>query len=292
MNRSLELAIGFISTSMRKTILVNLMILILVCTACVREDIVDTSSKHQPKMFVIGFLTPDSAVEIYVGRTIPFGNNKVNPANVNVFDAEVWIREEGGDAYLLKDIGSGMPIYRCSKADFAISAGKTYVLEVNHRDLPNVLAKTTVPAEKAQWKDLNITHSESAYYTASGNWEKLPHMALKQYGVRIENLNPYHLYQGTSEGIFPTGNDITLKREIYLANRETRLRATLLTMDIHYGEFSKIADLIWDIKENFTNAGFAEVISGFKGVIPQHSNIAHGAGVFGSYLTDTKVLAL
>ena len=277
---------------MRKQALVNIIILFSLCTACVSEDIVDISSKHQPKIFVLGFLSPDNDVEIYLGRTIPFGTIQENPENYKVFDAEVRIQEEGGETYLLKETGDGTPLYRCSKSEFPISAGKTYTLEVNHNDLPTVQANTTVPSAKAHWQNLEISPSEMYYYMVSGNWEKLPHTDLKQYGVLIENLDPYRLNKGTSEGIFPTGNLISLKREIFLANGERGLRATLLTKDVHYGAYSNIADLTWNVMEDFSSAGFAEIISGFKGVIPQHSNVENGVGVFGSYLKDTRDIAL
>ncbi|TYR37471.1 DUF4249 family protein [Sphingobacterium phlebotomi] len=275
---------------MRKNFLVTILVFFFLFVSCVREEIIDLSSRYQSQLFVIGFLSPDNNVQIYVGRTIPFGSNQINPEDFKIFDAEVEITEEGGDTYLLNPIGNGVPAYGCSKEEFSVSEGKTYLLTVRHHELPNVFAKTTIPLNKAFWKNLELSPDEMYYYVVSGTWEKAENIDIKQYGVRLENLEPYRLNKGTNEGIFPQGNLITVKRDVFIANGENKVRATLLTRDIHYSEFSRTSDLTWDITENFSSAGFAEIISGFKGVIPQHSNIQNGAGVFGSYLSDTRTV--
>lgn len=153
-----------------------------------------------------------------------------------------------------------------------------------------VSATTLVPKEAAKWKSATLSDEDvNQYRVLSGSWDAQPNQMDLAYAVNIEVGLRRHSSERVNEGINQLGSEYIIKRDVILM-APNRLDATLLTQDKSFGDFSRKTDLTLDIYDNLHNSAFRDVISSFKGVIPDAGNINGAIGVFGSYLKDVKTL--
>ncbi len=265
-----------------------LCLILISLSSCIREEIIPLSRNGQSKIVVIGFLTPAPQIDIYVGRSQPFGKLDYQPIDFTEPNAVVKISNEYGSVKVLNSNSSNPSIYSCSQTDFPIIAGKKYTITVTG-DTGTINASTVVPPQVAYWKTAVLSGpQEDLYYTFSGSWEKIAEHNDVDYGVSIKT-NGKALDLKTNEGINKVNNLYTVKRDVFLGNSQT-IHVTLLTRDPVFSAFSRKTDLTVEVFENLKSSAFSDIISGFKGVIPDAGNISGGIGVFGSYLKDTKIL--
>jgi|GEM_PF-2835968 len=272
-----------------------LLVISLLSISCVREDIIPLKSgSDQQKLVVFGFLTPGNSVLIRVGKTQPFGSAEYKAADFHVADAAVTIRNNEGLERQLEPVATQPGLFKLSQTGFPIRPGQTYHLKVRAPSLETVTAITTVPAEKAVWRSVSVNgFFDESYggltYELNGSWASVNEGASGvSYGVAlIYSYDEAKILQYENEGIRPTNDGYVVKRDIYFYNNLVT-DVALITRDKHYGEFSRVSELTNEVLNYFDNAEFADIISGFKGVIPQGSNVQNGLGVFGSYLIESR----
>lgn len=257
-------------------------------TACLREEIVPYTNAGKSKIVVLGFITTGDKVNIYVGKSMPFGLPSYSPSDFEVKNAVVNIANENGLAQTLNLASATSSIYFCSQSDFAIMPGKTYTLKVNVPGYNETVASTTVPAIAAKWKTATLSKQDEIYYLFSGTWNAPQNNADNEFGVSIITPNK-NIIDRTNEGITQLNTLYSVKREVFLNNTNS-VQAMLLTTDKAFNNFTRKADLTLNVIENLNSAAFTDIISGFKGVIPDAGNIKGGIGVFGSYLKVVKTL--
>lgn len=272
--------------------------LIIVCflSACVREDIVKIQPEPEgDKLVVIGLITPAENVYIQVGKSQTFGSGRYEVDKFKVDNAVVTISTDRGKEAHLQQVEDREGLYIVSQEHFPIEPGKTYHLKVEAPTLETVTAMTTVPLKKAVWNqvDINSYWSESyggEVYQLMGGWKTVDGNPGGGYGVSVLYPSvPVKFLRYDNQGILPQGDKYTIKREIS-GSEFDRIDAVLITRDKHYNEFSKVAELTSDVLAYYHNAAFADIMSGFKGVIPEAGNIQNGLGVFGSYLYDSRTV--
>lgn len=276
----------------------NLCVLLISCLlfGCVREDMVEIEPMPEnDKLVVFGLLTPANHVYVQVGKSQSFGSGRYEADKFYVNDAVVTITNDEEKEIRLQLVNDREGLYSASQAEFPIKPGGTYRLKVEAPLRETVTASTMVPPKKAVWKEAGLYgYMNESYggliYQLIGGWNTISNSVDIGYGVAV--LYPsveMKILQHENEGILPQGNEYAIKREVYVAN-DNSIDAVLITRDRYYNDFSKTAELTVDVLNYYHNAVFADIISGFKGVIPQSGNIENGLGVFGSYLTDSRTL--
>lgn len=253
---------------------------------CTREEIVPYNNYAQSRLVVMGFISPGKTIDVYVGKSQPFGKTGYQPADFNEEKAQVTIANQQGQQQTLVLAQSNPSVYIGQQADFPIVAGQTYTLSVSSAT-GSVQATTTVPASPALWKHLGFAKAEGNYSLLTGTWAH-QNLANVDYGVTIQYPGQT-IFDGGNQGISWQNGLYHVKLEVYTRNVAT-INAVLLTRDSAFGQFSKQADLTVDIFENLRGTDITSVISAFKGVMPQAGNIKGGIGIFGSYLKDTRTL--
>lgn len=274
---------------------VLLFVFIILNASCVREDIIPLESgSDRQKLVVFGFLTPGNSVLIRVGKTQPFGSAEYKASDFHVNDAAVSIRNDDGLERQLEPVATQPGLFKLSQTGFPIRPGQTFHLQVRAPSFETVSATTTVPAEKAVWRSVSVNGLfDESYggltYELNGSWASVNDSARGvSYGVAfIYSYDEAKILQYENEGIRPTNDGYVVKRDIYFYNN-SGTDVALITRDKHYGEFSRVSELTNEVLNYFENAEFADIISGFKGVIPQGSNVQNGLGVFGSYLIESR----
>lgn len=258
---------------------------ISVLNSCVREDIIPLKSDSTQSKFVIySFLAPGDSIFVYVGKTQPFGKANYNKSDFKEFAAKVNLSATNGHSIQLKLISIKEPVYACSQKEFPIVKGETYYLKVDADNKLPVNATTTVPLNQAIWLNAHIVD-----YRFVGSWVKANNIIPIDYSVDIFGEQNYST-TNTTEGISVLGDKYSVNREVYFEDNTVKMKAILITGDKNYSDFSKMNNLTYNITENFSTSSFLDIISGYKGVIPEAGNIENGVGVFGSYLTDVKTL--
>lgn len=268
-----------------KTICFIFPLVLFFTVSCVRQDIIDIDVKNkQAKLVILAYLTPSDSVRVYIGKSIPFGKSDEDS---DVFDATVILTNTKDEAVQLTLSEPSIPIYVCSQKDFPILEGHTYKIKVSVPNLKTATAVTTVPIQKAIWTSARISQTNDGISAFSGAWDALPNETDIDYGVFVyRSAEPIDFLFGNAS-IIPKTGGYTVEREIYVGRG---LKAVLLTRTKILGQFSKMGELTREMEMYYSNAGFYDIISGFKGIIPQFSNIENGLGVFGSYLLHSEEL--
>lgn len=270
-----------------------LSLFIILCglmTSCIREDIIPINLKNtEPKLVVIGFLTPGKTIQVYVGRTQPFGKYPILRSDFKELNATVTLKNETGLEKTLHKGNETVPIYSISQEDFPIESGKSYSIQVNAPNYPVVGATTTVPAQKATWKTITLFPHE-VEYNLKGTWDALANESGIDYNVSIIGQSKDNTLRQEDGMIMNLGTSYEVQQDIYFYYNESTLNAVLLTIDKESSEFRRISGLTLEVFYHFKDAYFTDLISGFKGVMPQGGNINGGHGVLGSYLIDSKTI--
>lgn len=264
-------------------------LIFFVMTSCVRQEVIDIGGEEtSSKLVVLAYLTPGDSIRVYVSKSIPFGN-PVDPDETGVMNATVILRNGGGTTQQLAPSSPSVPIYTCSQEDFPVVPTQTYHLTVSAPDMTTVTAQTTVPEKAAIWKSTSISQTNDGGNQFSGSWEALSDEEDIDYGVFVyRTAEPTDLLFG-NESIVPKSGGYTVERVVYTGTG-SQIEAALVTRTKMLGQFSKMTELTREMEMYYTDAGFYEIISGFKGVIPQFSNIEGGLGIFGSYLLHTEII--
>ncbi len=259
----------------------------LLVISCVREEIIHIENIDRPrKLVILGYLTPADSIHIYVGEAIPFGQLHEGTATLA---PKVKLLSHSGDSIVMMAHESNKSIYTCSQKDFKIEIGGKYSIEVNAEGFPTASASTTVPSQKAYWKTVTLSQMNDGSGEFVGTWDALPDENDVDYGVSIYHREePRDILLG-NQFIIPLKNEYRVQRRTYYGDKQL---ATLITSTKAMGNFSKMAELTIEMSMYYSESGFFDVLSGFKGIIPNSNNIHGGLGIFGSYLMHTSSVPL
>ena len=250
--------------------------------SCVREEVISLDvENNSDKLVVLGFLTPGDSIQIYVGRSIPMGSPTIDSNELN---ARVFLSADNGEQVELKLEKPNIPIYTCSQMEFPIIEGASYKIEVSASGLQTVTSSTRVPKEKALWTSTVLSQSNDGQGEFIGTWDALADESDVDYGVSVYLKREPRNLLISNESIIPVFQTYRVQRTVYYGSN---MEAVLITRTKPVGDFSKMAELTIEMSSYYSDAGFFDIISGFKGVIPEESNILGGLGVFGAYLTHT-----
>lgn len=267
-----------------------LLLIVSFISSCVREEIIPLKNKNlEDKLVVVAFLTPSAIIQVYVGRTQPFGKTPLLDEAFKELNATVILKDEEGKSKRLYKEKESEPIYRTDQKDFPIEKGKTYTIQVDAPGYPTVYSTTTVPYEKAIWKSILVYKSEM-FHAIKGTWDALLDSSNIDYNVTIVGMGASEPMRPDDGIIVNWGSSFEVNQDVYFVHEESSKRAILITLDKQMSEFRTIDGLSFDRYLHFKDAHFIDLISGFKGVMPQAGNITNGHGIFGSYLIDSKTI--
>ncbi len=228
-------------------------------------------------------------IQVYVGRTQPFGKSPIPQSAFKELNATVILKNEEGVSKTLYKEKESEPIYEIDQKDFPLEKGKTYTIQVDAPGYQTVYSTTTVPYEKAIWKSILVYKSEM-FHAIKGTWDALPNSSGIDYNVTIVGMGASEFMRPEDGKIVNWGSSFEVNQDVYILHEESTKRAILITLDKQMSEFRTIDGLSFERYLHFKDAHFVDLISGFKGVMPQAGNITNGHGIFGSYLIDSKTI--
>lgn len=238
----------------------------------------------EEKLVIIAYLTPQDSIRVLVSRSIPFGT-PFDEKKADVPNATLSIRDGSGHSQNLSLSSSSRSVYVCSQKEFPIVPGERYFLNGSAPNLPSISASTIVPKEMASWKTASISQTNDGISEFNGTWASVQNEHDIDYGVFVYRAaEPQDILFG-NESISPINGGYSVQKQFYLGRD---VKAVLVTRTKALGEFSKMTQLTLDMKDYYSSAGFYDLISGFKGVIPEYNNIDNGLGIFGGYLLEEK----
>ena len=287
-------------------ILFQCVAIMLFFNSCYRETVLDIESLNkQPKLVLHGVLTPGDSIKVVLTRTfsvketIRVDDGVIENANVSIVDVKT------GKTAQLKVVGSKKMVYGQSQDSIQILPGHTYKIEANAKGYDGITAETTIPDERTCWSEKYITNSninygntEREYYKFVGEWKSLTG---DDYYIVSENskynrydgktdINSYHYinYQKSGEKYKIEIEPFTLSSSIFQESNTV----LLMTTDENLYQYKKNYDIMDARADEDDYTSFDSFIDGFRGILPEHSNVNGGIGVLGSYLKDTAVIVL
>jgi len=277
---------------------------ILIFTACVREEIISNEalSIYEEKPVVYCFLTEGDSISVWIAHTLIVYDKLVQPKDTYVFDAKVFIKNEENEKIELFLNDSIFPIYSCSQQNFKIKRGKKYLLEVFLNNL-SLTAETKVPEIKDVFDTILKgdtifiqNYNTVEYYISTtikwSNDSKLENILFVEDSIYCKDCSPPEKYLNFEYVNFwynrVNENNNSLPYEIvyneYFDYLNDYKYFHLYTLNSDITSFTSSYELFENVNDNISGNHFLEL---FRGVIPEYSNIEGGYGVFGAYLSDT-----
>jgi hypothetical protein len=287
-------------------IFIKCVVFLLFFNSCYRETVLDIESLNkQPKLVLQGVLTPGDSIQVVLTRafsvkeTIRVDDGVIENASVSIADFNT------GKKVPLRAIGSRKMVYGQSQDSIRILPGHTYKIEANVEGYDGITAETTIPDERTCWSEKYITNSninngdtEYDEYKFVGEWKSLSgddyYIVSKNSKYNrydgITDINSYHYinYQKSGEIYKIEIEPFTLSSSIF----QESYTVLLLTTDENLYQYMKNYDIMDDRADEDDYTSYDSFIDGFRGILPEHSNVNGGLGVLGSYLKDTAVVVL
>ncbi|MCF8362378.1 MAG: DUF4249 domain-containing protein [Prolixibacteraceae bacterium] len=287
-------------------IFIQYIAIMLLFNSCYRETVLDIELLNkQPKLVLNGVLTPGDSIKVVLTRTfsvketIRVDDGVIENADLSIADLNT------GETVPLRAIGSKKMVYGQSQDSIRILPGHTYKIEANADGYDGIAAKTTIPDERTCWSEKYITNSninygntERDYYKFVGEWKSLTgddyyivskNSKYNRYDGKTD-INSYHYinYQKSGEIYKIEFEPIFLSSSTY----KEAYSVLLLTTDENLYQYIKNYDIMDARADEDDYTSFDSFIDGFRGILPEHSNVNGGLGVLGSYLKDTAVIVL
>jgi hypothetical protein len=264
-----------------------LLVLASIICGCARTEteIAPWNQKQLPA--VICILSPTDSIKLFLLQT---SSASLPASKVPYPDAKVYIGTTDSSWHELKRLNTDTSLFVDSHNDYAIQAGKTYLLRIEING--NILsAQTSVPAVFNQIDDVTFTPLKKVVdfmgdSVLTGNFDCPYTLPSDQYDYTIrmsmDTIPPYETGKIPTQGFhlsnisfrYPWKNNCI---ELLRSNPEIRRFKT--GKDIAYYQES-----LKDIA-----VGIVPATLGFKGVIPPYSNITNGVGIFSSYSSSNKI---
>lgn len=275
-----------------------LLVALFLFSSCIKEEVVEYNvDQGNLPVIVIAALSPRSdSIHIYLKKSVQFGK-PLKQEDENLFGANVTITNQSGKSIQLTTKLSSASIYSASAKNFEIHEAETYYLEVTTPEGNKIRANTTVPKQAEPLTRLD----SGAYYTYNytlivpiyGSWKN---DTSGNYGYR-------NYYQYVEQGNTQVTNTIDLGQVKYngefysfeeelpfFINSDRPLKVDqrydffVVKTDQHLKSYLRISDLFDAIYNSIEDSEALSLLTSYKGVIPQESNIEGGIGVFGSYV--------
>jgi hypothetical protein len=265
--------------------------------SCVRENLIDTIDfpKTEKKIVVIGAISMGDSIQVRVSKSSGIGElyndteNAVNNANVRLINLTT---NESVELTRWKRNS----LYSVSQKNFKIKMAEKYQLVINVPNYPTIYSVCQMPTKAAYFESILIhTTKNSKGY----NW--YPFFTWKDitldrestgYAIIFKAINGNPVLSGMIRSIQERDrvNGICTYGDSFFTNRDENSGEIywqtfgLVTYNDVMKKFFQIRDLSEDINHY-------SILSDFKGIIPEYTNIQNGLGFFGGYVvTDKTVL--
>lgn len=273
---------------------IGILLISLAWAGCQSPTLVDDVPlpNVRPKVVVYSVLTPADSIEVQVSWAYPIQSGKTLE-QAGIRSARVVLYHQQDSIALQPTKVSGR--YAGLQKRFPIQIGQTYRLQVNVADQPTLTATCSVPSREAsferitplpiangewqilkEWQDVSTTNDSLNYAIAEyssfeSEYSSYPLVAQKLYDLRTIKRERSLLY-----------DDTTIYHDPELLKQyNTPYTYYLLTLDINLTRFLKMSLQMKDALDNDKST----FLFGFRGIVPEFTNIQNGLGVFGAYVS-------
>ncbi len=233
---------------------------------------------------VFSVISPDHRVEVYLGKS-NFTKNASTP--IPYPEAKVYLCGQDSLWIELKLQSADHSIYVDADNLMHIEKGLTYFLRIELTD-KNLHAQTTVPVDGATIAEASCivsTSAEASTGNQTGSLKVKINLALnKEYGFYLSAFSAIIGYTGA----LSTGSYQNYK--FLYPDDISAFTLNLITMDPYYKKFL-LSETV-NSGQSFDNDFMTIITSTFGGVLPSYSNIENGVGLFGSFITDNRLVTV
>lgn len=236
---------------------------------------------------VFSVITPAHQVQVFVGKSYS-GNEDLKKEVYST--PRVYVAEKDSAWIELERSTKDSTLFIDNKSLLSVNMGKTYLLKVESLG-KTVFAQTTVPVENGTITDgkcvivsgdtggtTNGTNSSSNLCTLNVHL-KLP--ANKEYGCCLTAF-----YERIDGFPFLSSEDY-LNTNFTISKKISSFQLNIVTVDPYLKKFM----LAESVSSNmFDSNDITEVLASYGGINPTFSNIRNGAGLFGSFSIDGKII--
>jgi hypothetical protein len=245
---------------------------------------------------VYSILAPGEPVQIYLNKTV----NSIFPVDKSPYpEAKAFICGPDSNWIELMRAKADTTVFIDSKNLVTIERGKTYSLKVVLSNT-TVRAQTTIPTDPATINQVICTPLKpepnySYSVLINGKWVSGNNNYLRVSYSPPKNSDCGYFFEAFSQGIFSNTpfpfNGNTLETNYFVTLPDsTSFLLKLITTDPFLNKYKAAIGINSYQSQNATWT--TAILLSYGGVLPQFSNITNGVGLFGSYVTESKRVAI
>ena len=287
------------------------LLLFLMLTGCIREEVIDESFKFSRKPVVFCLISPGKKIDLSLSHSFVLGDTGIHyhyNSTQGIFNASVFVSNEQGDSVNLKIRESGVPVYS-NVSPFPVIQGKTYYLTITIPDYEDTIrAATTLPDKKITFDSVQFINTpyevKEYHHFINGKGVDWSYATYLDYNVVFTNKADfgYLIFKKNWDSSYPVNDELDIIsighthifQDNILIERLDSARSDissyvnvqiykLITTSHELEDYFTVYEIQYNNRNAVEGDRFLEF---FRGVAPEYTNINHGLGVFAGYLED------
>lgn len=249
--------------------------------SCGRVNEEDTLWQLKSLPVVFSIISPSHMVKVSLSKTVVKGeiiDTIVYPT------ARIFVCGEDKNWIELTRQSNELAVYEDVNNELEISEGKSYYLRI---DLPEstINAETTVPVKQSEILSAEYIVDKDfpdslQYYLGTLNAK----LKLAENSQCLLQTDDYSI--GNENSTFLSVEHLTDR--ISIKGRTNTFDLHLISLDPYFAKYWAAKEI--SILKFFYEGDLTAFIGAYNGLLPVYSNIEHGFGLFGSYITSTKTV--
>lgn len=295
------------------TIWLSTIVILIILNACYSTEPVeiDYEQVSDRNYVVYSLLHPGDSVFVYLFEAYNVNTNPIAISDLAIDDAIVSIHSPGSTLSLAYHNPTGaFPYYSAMLPEGYVIPGHSYNLNIDLASDRTLKANTTIPTNKVEFTSFETSNTrveedgpryellvdlKLVYQDQDNLWLNSAWWSSNCEETSIESKSLSGFLDGSGSYEYVNGSvtyksiGLPLKIEQNSLCLEYNHEYQLVTMGSELAAYFKTYAILHENAELNDLSLFLEI---FRGIVPEHSNIQGGIGVFGGYLVDSKTVNL
>ena len=273
----------------------TIIVTVLLCVSCLRENLITDIElpDSQPVPVIFGLFTPISdSLQVNVRWSFPIGSQNLLTKDA-INDAQIWlVNLDRKDSVQLPYRRGG--VYGLPQRQYPLQVGASYRVAVKVPQQKLLTAYFSIPHKKAKYSKIEygkakIQPSDSWRRDVTKYWRDVstPSKNYFYFTAEIEKGQPTIFATfNESEFVQRADNMLYTFNDISSSTQNAIMIFYLISCEKTVYDFLKSSLLMSDI----VKAKNVDLLTYFKGVLPEYSNVENGLGFVGGYtMSDTTI---
>jgi hypothetical protein len=273
----------------------KIVLLLIALSSCLRENLITDIElpNYSPLPVVFGLFTPSSdSLLINLRWSVSINSQELLTKDA-ITNAQIWLSVDNEqDSILLPHLRLG--VYGLLQKRYPLKEGDSYKIRVSIPQQKPLFATFKIPDLKARYSKIEYG---KAKIRESGYWQRDVVKYWKSVSAPVKNYFYYTAEKEKRQGnisitfneseVIQQNNDLLFAYNNFSSiDKNPTMIFYLITCEKVVYDFLKSATILSDL----ISAKNVDLLTSFKGVLPEHGNVQNGLGFVGGYvISDTTI---